>query len=80
MTIKGILFAAVIIAAALFLVPHLKSGGPNDAENNTRKPPDAVHVPSDRELTEIRQKFNDGVRRLCDNLTDTRYECHTNNN
>lgn len=80
MTIKGILLAAAIIAAALFLVPHLKSSTPNDAETNTRKPPDAVHIPSDRELNDMRQKIDDGVRRLCDNLTDAGYECRTSNN
>ena len=43
-------------------------------------PPHAVHISSDSERADIRRKFEEGVRRLCDNLANTSYECHTSSN
>ena len=43
-------------------------------------PPHAVHISSDGERADIRRKMEEGVRRLCDNLVNTSYECHTHSN
>lgn len=126
MTIKGILFAAVIIVIALLVMPHPEKAPPHDAEPNkviaprppypcesdrsaqctweqyrqiaeedcakdraqggqceivtNGQPPHAVHISSESERTDIRQRIEEGVRRLCDNLANTRYECHTSSN
>ena len=126
MTIKGLLIAAVIIAAAILLTPHLKTGAPHDTETNgaTRprvpypcesdhsaqctweqyrqiaeedcakyriqggrceivtdgRPPHAVRIPSDSDRADMRRKINEGVRRLCDNLANAGYDCHTSSN
>ncbi len=39
------------------------------------QPPHAVRIPSDNERADMRQKFDEGARRLCDNIADAGYEC-----
>lgn len=43
-------------------------------------PPHAVRIPSDSERADMRQKADEGARRLCDNLTEAGYECRANHN
>lgn len=42
--------------------------------------PHAVHIPSDNERADMRRKIDEGIRHLCDNLSNAGYECRTNNN
>lgn len=44
------------------------------------KPPHAVHIPSDSERADMRQKVHEDARRLCDNLTEAGYECRAKTN
>jgi hypothetical protein len=44
------------------------------------QPPHALHISSNSEGTDMRRTFEEGVRRLCDKLANTDYECHTNSN
>lgn len=44
------------------------------------RPPHAVHNSSGDERAEMRRKIDEGVRRLCDNLANTAYECRANSN
>jgi hypothetical protein len=39
-------------------------------------PPRAIHISSESERADMRQKIDEGVRRLCDNLANAGYECH----
>ena len=43
-------------------------------------PPHAVHFPSDSERADMRQKIEEGARRICDKLANAGYECHANSN
>jgi hypothetical protein len=49
-------------------------GGQCEIVTNGR-PPHAEHISSESERADMRQKFEDGVRRLCDQLADTSYKC-----
>jgi hypothetical protein len=40
--------------------------------------PHAVRIPSDSELAEMGQRFDDATRRLCSDLANAGYGCHTN--
>ena len=44
------------------------------------QPPHAVRTPSDSERAHMRRKIDEGARRLCKNLDNGGYECHTNSN
>jgi hypothetical protein len=125
-TVKGILIAAGIIAAAFLFMPHSETTTPHGPETNSVTtprtsypcesdhsaqctweqyrqiaeeecakdraqgghceivtngwPPHAVHISSDSEGVDIRRKIDEGARRLCDNLANAGYECHTSSN
>jgi hypothetical protein len=54
---------------------HRAEGGQCEIITNGQRP-QAVHIPSDSELTEMSRRFDDAARRLCDNLASAGYGCH----
>jgi hypothetical protein len=43
-------------------------------------PPHAVRIPSHSERADMRQKIDEGARRLCDNFANAGYDCPTGRN
>ena len=54
-------------------------GGRCEIVTNGQRPR-AVHIPSDGELSEMGDKFDDSTRRLCNDLADAGYGCHVSHN
>lgn len=44
------------------------------------QPPRAIRIPSDGERADMRQKIEEGARRLCDSFAKAGYECNANSN
>ena len=54
-------------------------GGKCEIVTNGQRPR-AVHIPSDSERVDMRQKIDEGARRLCDNLANAGYDCPADSN